>query len=160
MDELLKTITSISWWVGVVIVGFLLNLLSAYAKSPLDAFLGGISRSWQRRSERSRAKRKAQIEALRSSEHLQILYLAREQRRRLQEIAWLAMACLFTLMTISSKILARLPPDGGKQPVSPLFVYFVGGMGLLCLLFALASRLSALKHMGLIEEAAFGSIKR
>lgn len=153
MEELLKTISSLSWWIGVVAVGFLLNLLSAYAKSPLDSLLSRISQGWQQRSERSRAKRKAQIDALRSSEHLQVLYLAREQRRRMQEIGWLLMACLFMFMTLSMLILNRFSRYVEDHSYSRLFIYFVGGMCILCIVFAFSSRLSASAHMGLIEEA-------
>ncbi|MGB2832568.1 MAG: hypothetical protein WBC07_06415, partial [Methylotenera sp.] len=103
MDELLKTISSLSWWVGVVGVGFALNLLSAYAKSPLDTVLGRISRSWQERNARTRSERAALVNALRTDKHLQILFLAREQRRRMQEIAYLAMACLFGVLTVGFK---------------------------------------------------------
>lgn len=39
MDELLNNIGSFAWWLSVVGVGILLNLTSAYMKSPLDRLL-------------------------------------------------------------------------------------------------------------------------
>jgi len=36
MDELLKNLTSLSWWIGVVIVGFLVNISSSYFKPWFD----------------------------------------------------------------------------------------------------------------------------
>ena len=161
MDEILKTITSPSWWIGVVGVSFVVNILSAYAKSPFDSLLGSISRHWQQRSESSRKRRNAQISMLRSSQHLQLIYLAREHRRRLQEISWLGMAGFFMFFSVAFKFFDRLQVDPSKALLGSPYVYFVTAiLGILCLILALALRLSATAYMGLVEEAAFGNADR
>jgi len=43
MKEFLSNISSLSWWIGVVIVSFLINLGSAYAKKALDLALARFS---------------------------------------------------------------------------------------------------------------------
>lgn len=155
MNELVKTITSTSWWIGVIGVGFVLNLLTAYAKSPIDRLLGSISRGWQLRSERSSAKRKALINKLRVNEHLQILYIAREQRMRMQELAYLCLACLFTIMSYIHKLANQLQLNVSLPTPPNWFTYFTGGMLIVSLLISLSLRFSATKYAGLVEEAAF-----
>ena len=65
MDEFLKTLGSLYWWLSVVLVGFMLNLLAAYAKDPTDRLASALSRSWRQRSERSQRERNALIGILR-----------------------------------------------------------------------------------------------
>ena len=40
MSRLLSDVASWYWWVSVVVVGILINLASAYLKTPIDRFLG------------------------------------------------------------------------------------------------------------------------
>ena len=49
MREFVTNVYSPSWWIGVVLVSFLINLASAYAKPSLD-------RLWARYSERRRSQ--------------------------------------------------------------------------------------------------------
>lgn len=58
MDEFLKEVAKPSWWIGVVIVGFLINLGSAYAKPLIDKVLG---RFWFA-SRQATVRRKEKIE--------------------------------------------------------------------------------------------------
>lgn len=153
MDELIKTLTSFSWWGGVVGVGVGINLLSAYAKSPFDALLGAVSKRWQTRTERSRSKRVAQIMKLRGNQHLQLIFIAREQRKRLTEIAYLLLAILFSTLSFSIKLLARFSVDAAQPPTIPWLMYLAGGMTLFCLFIAISLRVSAITDGALFEEA-------
>lgn len=59
MDSIEKLVSDFSswyWWVSVVIVGMVINLLSAYLKQPLD-------RWWERRSEQAQETRMAKSDA-------------------------------------------------------------------------------------------------
>ena len=53
MSELVNSLLSPSWWIGVVVVSFAINLASAYAKAPLDRVLNRLSARRQRKSKRA-----------------------------------------------------------------------------------------------------------
>ena len=97
MDEFAKTITSLSWWLGVVLVGILLNVISAYLKSPLDKFFSSISKRWRTRSEIARLQRERLIAELRENPTRQALLLEEENRYRLRGIVY-ALATVFNLI--------------------------------------------------------------
>ena len=50
MRSLVDQMSSPAWWIGVVIVGILINLVSAYCKGPIDRLLGALSTKWATRS--------------------------------------------------------------------------------------------------------------
>ena len=57
MEKILDDISQPSWWVSVLIVGFVVNLLSAYAKPLIDKILSKyFSRYRQRVKERERSR--------------------------------------------------------------------------------------------------------
>lgn len=51
-DDFLKELAKPSWWIGVVVVGFLINLASAYAKPLIDKTLGEFWLSSKEAAER------------------------------------------------------------------------------------------------------------
>jgi len=51
-DATASDFLSFSWWISVVFVSFLINLLSAYTKPQLDMLLSSISSRWRNRVER------------------------------------------------------------------------------------------------------------
>ena len=88
LDEFLKNTSSAAWWIGVVVVGVVLNLVSAYLKKPIDLILSAVSSRWRRRSESARRERVALIAKIRGDKSLQTKLLADEMRERLNAI-WL-----------------------------------------------------------------------
>jgi hypothetical protein len=50
MNDLITSIRSPSWWVGVFLVGILTSVVAAYAKPYLDALLGRASQAWATRT--------------------------------------------------------------------------------------------------------------
>src|SRR5258708_31110019 len=75
MDAFMKDVSSVNWWIGVVIVGILINLLSAYLKNPADKVLSGISKWWATRTEKQRKERNLRIQKLIDSPDEQIFAL-------------------------------------------------------------------------------------
>jgi hypothetical protein len=73
MDSITQNLGSVNWWVGVVIVGILINLISAYLKKPADKFLSGFSNWWSTRTEKQRREREIRIQKMRVSPSEQIL---------------------------------------------------------------------------------------
>lgn len=65
MRELFNNLSSPSWWIGVVIVSFAINLASDYAKGPLDRALGRLSKRKRDKSEQAQREIGTMLEAAR-----------------------------------------------------------------------------------------------
>jgi hypothetical protein len=72
MEDALKAITSPAWWVGVVIVGLLINLVAAYLKPRLDQAASSISVRWATRTDEQRRQRLERIQHLRGDVNEQL----------------------------------------------------------------------------------------
>lgn len=92
MDELRKNLTSGSWWIGVVIVGVIINLISAYLKSPTDTLFNRFSVWRSSRTEKLRTERKNRISLLKSNPHEQLMAQFREMRMFLTALVLLCTA--------------------------------------------------------------------
>jgi hypothetical protein len=92
LDDFLKGLASPSWWMGVVIVGIIINVLSAYLKKPLDKLFGSISSGWRERSERKSKERNDLIDTLKSDESLLVLFALTENRYRTRSVGFLLMS--------------------------------------------------------------------
>jgi hypothetical protein len=86
MSELLKDLTSFHWWMGVVIVGIVINLASDYLKPRADKLLSSMSTWYGTRTESlSRASQERMYKYIHNSkfefelEHMEI-------RKRLSSI--------------------------------------------------------------------------
>ena len=77
MIDFINNLTSISWWIGVVIVGILLNIASMYLKSPIDQGLSLVSTKYRTRSKAKKAEREAKIKNLIGKIQEQILYASK-----------------------------------------------------------------------------------
>jgi hypothetical protein len=72
MEEMFKAITSPAWWVGVVIVGILINLAAAYLKPRIDEAAASVSLRWATRTEEQRRQRLRRIERLKGNVNEQL----------------------------------------------------------------------------------------
>lgn len=77
MADFFNNLTSIRWWIGVVIVTVILNLAAMYLKSPFDRLFSSISTTYRTRSKAKKAEREKQIRNLVGNEHEQILFASR-----------------------------------------------------------------------------------
>jgi hypothetical protein len=75
--DFFNNVTSISWWIGVVIVGILVNLAAIYLKSPLDRLLSSISTKYRIKSKPQKAELDAKIRNLIGNKQEQILYASK-----------------------------------------------------------------------------------
>ena len=150
MDDLLKFLTSPSWWIGVVLVSLLINLASAYIKSPLDGFLSNVSRRWSERSARSKQKRAALVASLAADKHKQLLYLAEESRCRFRELLWVALAIFLLVAFVADSFLSNSPYVSADHPWLKTVILVV-------LLFSLISsfsqRFEAIRLASLVNDA-------
>ena len=86
MSEFWLQIQTPSWWVGVVIVGILINLISDYAKPQLDKYMSRTFIWWSLRSEQRRSARNKIIEKIKVDSQERNIYIAHEMRYRLRSI--------------------------------------------------------------------------
>ena len=105
VDEFIKNLGSGYWWISVVVVGLLINLVSAYLKTPLDGFMVRTWGWWRDRSAKRRERFERHASALSNDPHRQLIYLGMEMRGRMQSAQFWLMA----LMLISFAIYLRAP---------------------------------------------------
>ncbi|SGY87688.1 hypothetical protein [Moritella viscosa] len=89
MEPFLVSLTTPSWWVGVVIVGIIINVISSYLKNPIDKILSAISGSRRERNKRKLNERNELISTLRDDADLLILFAMSENRYRIRSVGFL-----------------------------------------------------------------------
>jgi hypothetical protein len=86
MDEFLQDLSSVRWWLSVVLVGIIVGVLSTYARAGVDhstrLTIGAISSL----SRRVREYRTARLSALALSEHSRVFATLSEQRQRIRAL--------------------------------------------------------------------------
>ena len=117
MSDFFLNLKSPGWWLGVVVVSFLINLASAYAKPILD-------RAWARISESRRKKLKIANDDLeRQAELIErqpdgVVLVA------LEELTFLLGALLCGIFTVLLLIFASLPlPIFGSKPPTEFLLF-------------------------------------
>lgn len=96
MDDLIKQVTSLSWWISVVIVGIAINLISAYLKPSIDQRLSQVSSFWQNKVNKNRKEREAKVKYLMHHPTEQPILGIQELRHRIFSLFFfcLGSACL------------------------------------------------------------------
>ena len=134
MSELAKNLSSLSWWVSVVVVGLVLNIGSAYLKPWLDRLGGSLSTSLRDHNERTRARRAGWIELLRTDHHAQLLMYAREARLRQRGNQFLLLSILLVMLgaLFAGGNIANIPTGAEVNPLMKLmygsgaFAFYLG----------------------------------
>ena len=86
---------SLSWFVSVVVVGILINLASAYMKSPIDKLMSRYSARWKAHAIKDKVQRDKEVDLLLYDSNLITLTGITEMRLRLREICYFAIAAFF-----------------------------------------------------------------
>jgi hypothetical protein len=107
MDELINNVGSLTWWISVVLVGILINLVSAYLKSPLDRALSAVSEQWRARSALAREADEKVIAYLRSSMDARERHWRAEVRARFQALVFFVLGIMFLLFYVMIRV--RVP---------------------------------------------------
>lgn len=109
MDEFLKNMTSGYWWLSVVAVGIVVNLVSGILEKRLGG-LGSSTSAWMRlRSEKKRKAYQAEVARLVAKPELLPHFFQEETRWRMRALLMLGMFFLVGLMLVA--------PDLGAQPL-------------------------------------------
>lgn len=101
MSELFNNLSSPSWWIGVVIVSFVISLASAYAKAPLDRVLGRLSKRKRDKSERAQREIGAMLEAAKRQKDGVILLSIEELKLVVIGITLLVLCILLLLLLLN-----------------------------------------------------------
>ncbi|EGR0027702.1 MULTISPECIES: hypothetical protein [Vibrio harveyi group] len=97
-NSFFTNLSSLDWWIGVVVVGLVINILSAYLKPALDSFLSNLSYKWVSRNKRSADQRKKWIKELQDNEHEQVLCYLEFINQKIWSIMYLMVAFVFFWM--------------------------------------------------------------
>ncbi|HDM8235530.1 TPA: hypothetical protein P0E28_005019 [Vibrio campbellii] len=138
MTEFINDTGTIYWWLSVVVVGILVNVLSSYIKLPFDWVFGKISQKWRDRREKSQAERERKILLLRDDYELRVIYAHSEMRYRIRSVGALVMSTAF----FGAAILV-----GGIAGLVALFI------SLISMLVSSSDHRSAMEAFSLITES-------
>ena len=107
MDEFATNLSSPAWWVGVVVVGILINLVSAYAKPILDRITSNFGEKWKRQSSERRRAYEEEISKLVESAELRRHY----EHRHLSYMLRALIGNVFAVLLVAMKLLQAKGPD-------------------------------------------------
>jgi len=126
MDEFAKILASPYWWLSVVVVGILINLVSAYIKEPIDWLFSHISVAWRTRTEKRRADYTRELNTLVGNAELQRQYEHLELRRTLDALFGLMFALLILLYKGMSLVVPALSiaRDFGVSVGTSNFIFY------------------------------------
>ena len=69
MQGLLNNLTSIQWWIGVVVVGICINIISYFVIKRFDGYLSNISTWWRNKSKKRKNEFESDVNALAKNHH-------------------------------------------------------------------------------------------
>jgi len=98
MNQLITDIYSPSWWIGVVVVSFVINIASAYAKPLLDRLLARFSDRRRIKLEQSHQKLRRAAELVLSIPDGVVLLSLQEVKLALAAVASLTFCILLILL--------------------------------------------------------------
>lgn len=111
MNEFLtNNLGSVAWWLSVVAIGIILNILSSYFRDAIDKFLSRISGWWSNRSEKRREEISRLVKELSGDDIRLNLFAISEIRDRLLSILAGLMFVLTSLTFFSATSIGRVAP--------------------------------------------------
>jgi hypothetical protein len=95
MEKFIDDISSLYWWLAVVVVGILINVVSTYIRTGLEINLAKISTYWARKKDSRERKQEQLIALLSDSDKALILYAQTEQRFRVRALQNIIFSLIF-----------------------------------------------------------------
>jgi hypothetical protein len=158
MKNFFTQLTSISWWLSVVTVGFLINILSVYITRRLDTRLSRVSSWWRRKSDEKAARKKRDLAWLQQSQVNVTIFALAELRSRIRALTMLVLAFAAALLTLFVRVnaekLAGAPIALILLKIAPPF------LGALSIALYYSMILSAAYKQNLISEATIMENKK
>jgi hypothetical protein len=121
MSEFITNLSSIYWWLSIVIVGILINLFSAYLKIKLDTRLSTVSSWWRKRSEARKTRRLAELDRLRGNPNEQIMLALSEVRKLVKGVLAVGLGSVCYLLVIG----VQSSPNFSLERISSLTKFFM-----------------------------------
>lgn len=140
MSDFMQSLTSASWWIGVVVVGIAINLVSAYTKPRLDRMMSRTSKWWASLSQTRRDARESRVVALVGNPSEQILATLAEMRMRVRSV-------FFLILSLGIITIAFLVGPGNSRFAVGMFI------GTVCIVTSLATHAAAMAQGGEVFEA-------
>ena len=129
MKNLLTNISSVYWWISVVVVGIVINLASAYLKTKLDTNLSNASSWWRKRSEAHKARRAKDLKRLTDNPHDQMLLAFGEMRDRIRAVSQFIIASLCFVVVALLTVTAPPGFDRSRLVVFKIIFMALGSLG-------------------------------
>jgi hypothetical protein len=108
MDQLLRDVTSFYWWISVVLLGILLNLLSTYIKPIFDRMFSKIIKNKELAKQNGFKIDNLIISAMLSDEKLLSIYQYRSTIYLLRSVLYLVFSSIFLFLGNSEFSQSRL----------------------------------------------------
>lgn len=106
MEGFARDIASLHWWLAVVTVGVIINIVSVYAHRHLDRALSNWSSRYRKHAELRIAKRRDYIEALRQDGQKRTEAAIDEIRNRLRFIQFILFGAVLFLLAVHMRMTA------------------------------------------------------
>ena len=154
MRELLDEVSSIRFWVAVVIVGLIVNLVAMWVKSWLDAAGGAVSKTIRDRNQARAQRRKTIVSQATANPHHYNRLAFAEMRDRLQAIAFLLAGVTLASLSLSMRIYQFQRGVASAGPsLSTAYLFPISGMALatITLFMSILAMFSAVDKRSLLE---------
>lgn len=132
LERIISDFTSWHWWVTVVLVGVAINLVSAYAKGPLDELLSQWSTAQMGRLRRYEAFVDLYLRELLADSRLISLRVGESIRLYLYAVVLLLLALMSAGLAVLVGSTNTIP-----MPLGNIAVVFLGVVGLWCLVLVI-----------------------
>lgn len=133
-------ITNPHWWLGVVLVGIVINVASRYLQRPIDRGLDSISRKRATRTAARAEERRRRIAQLRGNEIAQLFALIESSHRELRSLTFLMLATFGLVIAMTHPDDFRLFDIVPVKPTMLTFALFTVFLGMSAGLRAIARR--------------------
>lgn len=145
MDKFLQDISSSYWWLGVVLVGVVINILSSYLRRLMENNFSKFSQFWQTRRQSRIDDFNRRVDLLKKDADLKFVYALRESRYRIRAIGFL----IFGLIFFDLGFLLE-----GRAPLGIQTLPMIAA--LITLMLGLDDHLDAMKVKKLVDTATVG----
>jgi hypothetical protein len=145
MEKFIQDIATTYWWVSVVIVGIIVNIISSYLKPFLENKLSLVSGYWKQRKEKRKEEFESQVALLAADDRLLSIYALREFRYRIRSVSYLVMSSLlFIIATWAQAFL----------PISIFLI--ISFIGTLIMIISLDDHFDAIQVKKVVEASTNG----
>jgi len=107
MGDFIGNLSSLGWWLSVVVVGVLVNYISTRLNPSLDGFFGKLSGKWRSRSLKQRQRWQGIVDRLIVNPDDEGFFLASEIRSRIQGNTYLLQSIIFLLFSLFIRFSAQ-----------------------------------------------------